>query len=492
MATSYTTPGVYIQEKNAFPNSALTVETSLPVFIGYTQKAEHNGKSLLNTPVRITSFRDYTERFGYGFTTKFSLEDTKDGIAIKGGNRIQPVPVAGTMFYLYNCIRWFFANGGSNCYICSVKTYGDKPEGFIANVQDFIGGSPSPLEQLKKEFEPTLVLAPDAVLLQDDAYTVYREILQHCGEVQSRFGIFDVGYQHENETTDDKISTFRKAIGNQHLQYGAAYYPWLHTVVTGPTEVDFHHLEQGANVLVLLPEPLVEKMVQPNDEELQSLKVSKQYHMALLAASPTYIAIMEAIRSKLNELPPSAAMAGIYTMIDMTRGVFKAPANVSVSLAARAMVKVSHEQQDSLNVDAIEGKSINVIREFPSLGLLVWGARTLDGNSQDWRYINVRRTMMMIEQSVKLAVRSYVFEPNDANTWATVKSMLSNFLYNLWKQGSLAGSTPEDAFSVQVGLGSTMTPEDILEGIMRITLLLAVVRPAEFIIVTLEQQQQQS
>jgi len=116
----------------------------------------------------------------------------------------------------------------------------------------------------------------------------------------------------------------------------------------------------------------------------------------------------------------------------------------------------------------------------------------LDGNSQDWRYINVRRTLIMIEQSIKLAARAYVFEPNDSNTWVTVKSMIDNFLINLWKQGALAGAAPEVAFDVQIGLGSTMTPTDILDGKMLITVKVALVRPAEFIVITFQQQMQQS
>lgn len=98
----------------------------------------------------------------------------------------------------------------------------------------------------------------------------------------------------------------------------------------------------------------------------------------------------------------------------------------------------------------------------------------------------------MIEQSLKLATRAYVFEPNDAGTWVTITSMMNNFLYNLWKQGALAGAAPEQAYDVQLGLGSTMTPSDILDGVMRITVKVAIVRPAEFIVITFQQQQQQS
>ena len=155
-------------------------------------------------------------------------------------------------------------------------------------------------------------------------------------------------------------------------------------------------------------------------------------------------------------------------------------------------IKISHHEQEDLNVGALSGKSVNAIRTFPGVGTLVWGGRTLDGNSLDWRYINVRRTMIMFEQSIKHALQAYTFEPNDANTWVRVKSMIENFLTDKWKQGALAGAAPSDAFDVQVGLGMTMTSLDILEGKMLVTVKLAVVRPAEFIVVTFEQQMTKS
>ena len=140
----------------------------------------------------------------------------------------------------------------------------------------------------------------------------------------------------------------------------------------------------------------------------------------------------------------------------------------------------------------IGGKAVNAIRSFPGKGVLVWGARTLDGNSQDWRYISVRRTVIFIEQSIKYAAEPYVFEPNTAATWSNMKALIVNFLTNVWQMGALAGATAEDAFSVDVGLGSTMTPVDILDGYMRISVKIAVTRPAEFIVITFEQKMQEA
>ena len=115
----------------------------------------------------------------------------------------------------------------------------------------------------------------------------------------------------------------------------------------------------------------------------------------------------------------------------------------------------------------MNGKAVNAIRSFPGEGIKVWGARTMDGNSLDWRYINVRRTMIFLEESIKNAARAYVFEPNVVNTWVNMRSMIDGFLRGVWKRGGLAGTSPEDAYSIHIGLGDTMTPEDILEGILR-------------------------
>lgn len=191
-------------------------------------------------------------------------------------------------------------------------------------------------------------------------------------------------------------------------------------------------------------------------------------------------------------LPPSSAIAGVYARVDGTRGVWKAPANVSVVSVLGPSRQITHEENGRLNVDPNSGKSINVIRSFVGKGTLVWGARTLAGNDNEWRYINVRRLFITIEESVQKATAFAVFEPNDASTWLKVKAMIDNFLFGLWQQGALAGPTPESSFFVNVGLGKTMTNQDILEGRMIVEIGIAAVRPAEFIILRFSHKLQEA
>jgi phage tail sheath protein FI len=195
-----------------------------------------------------------------------------------------------------------------------------------------------------------------------------------------------------------------------------------------------------------------------------------------------YRNLITALRALTTVLPPSGAIAGIYAQIDNDRGVFKAPANVSINRAIGLTEAIQQSEQDVLNMDPISGKSINAIRSFTGRGILVWGARTLAGNDNEWRYVNVRRFFNFAEESIKKATEPFVFEPNDANTWAKIRSMITNFLTIQWRDGALQGAKPAQAFFVKVGLGETMTALDILEGRLIIEIGMAVVRPAEFII----------
>ena len=205
-----------------------------------------------------------------------------------------------------------------------------------------------------------------------------------------------------------------------------------------------------------------------------------------------YNFVKSALKEHFVVLPPSGAVAGIYAATDSNRGVWKAPANVSLANVIEPVIKLDNARQDDLNVDATTGKSINAIRAFMGKGTLVWGARTLAGNDNEWRYIPVRRFFSVVEESVKKSTYWAVFEPNDANTWVKVRGSIENYLTQKWREGALAGATPKEAFFVKCGLGITMTAIDILEGRMNVEIGMAVVRPAEFIILKFSHKLQTS
>lgn len=500
------TPGVYILEQNAFPNSVVEAPTAIPAFVGITEKAMNGADSLIDKPWKISSMTDFNKYFGGAPQPSFGLSvenvaatDAKDYLycsTTTEESMALKVKMPETLFTLYYNMVIFFANGGSTCYIVSVGTY-EQNEPIN---KDKVGVA---LTALTKEQEVTMMVIPEAVNV-DDCKDIQQLAIKHCGEMKNRFAIFDVEpKQADNETLSAQILNFQTNIGSNYLSYGAVYYPWLNTSVLSDKDIDggivsWDYLAEAPNL-----EPFFENAALPTyfTTCFNEIKVAKtpaellflknNLHNVLLQNWADYKLLVGKIKDKLNRLPPSATIAGIYTMVDNTRGVWKAPANVSVNYVNSPTETIDNNIQGDLNMP-MNGKAVNAIRTFIREGIKVWGARTLDGNSQDWRYVNVRRTMLYLEESVKNASKAYVFEPNESNTWVSIKSMIDNFLRSVWKRGGLAGSTPEEAFEVHVGLGDTMTSNDILDGIMRITVLVAITRPTEFIEITFQQQVQKS
>jgi len=495
------TPGVYIVEKSAFPNSVVEVATAVPAFIGHTEKAVNGNKSLLNKPWRITSMAEFHTCFGGAPDAEFSINEAAESPDFVFNKKGYSLKQEKGKYILYYSMLMFYANGGGPCYIVSVGDYTTdiNPDLMTAGIGELI-----------REQEPTMVVIPETTLLPDadTCANVQIAMLNHCGsKMKNRVAILDIyeGYKDRKDPSGDKVLEFRNKIGTSFLDFGAAYYPWINTSIIQDKDLSYLNISnkdvlQGILKDELIPEgkemdetrkadiqAKIDEVVKDDLPDVEKSLLNK----TLATISPTFNSIIRGMKDKLNMMPPGSAMAGIYTMVDNTRGVWKAPANVSMSTVVSPTVNITNDDQEELNVP-LNGKSINAIRTFIGEGTLVWGARTLDGNSLDWRYINVRRTMIMLEESIKIASKAYVFEPNVANTWVTIKSMISNFLTGIWKRGGLAGASPDDAFSVHVGLGETMTAEDILEGIMRITVLVAVTRPAEFIEITFQQQMQKS
>jgi uncharacterized protein len=213
----------------------------------------------------------------------------------------------------------------------------------------------------------------------------------------------------------------------------------------------------------------------------------KQLTSALVATVPGFQNLLTAVAATQGVLPTSGAIAGVWATNDASRGVWNAPANVGIATMVMPKLPIAGDDQDDLNVP-VQGLAVNAIRTFQGRGSLIWGARTLDSLSNDWRYIQVRRTMIYVEQSVKQALDAMVFRPNTAQTWVTVVSMIESFLHGLWAAGGLMGSSPAQAYNVVAGLGSTMTPDDVLNGVMRVQVTLQMVHPAEFIELTFKQQ----
>lgn len=451
----YKTPGVYIEEIPKLPPSIASVETAIPAFIGYTEKAQLKQPGDLKLkPKRISSMLEYEQYFGGPLpetTIEITIDTTQTGKVDVQGKVGTP-----SKYLMYYTMQMFFTNGGGPCYIVSV---GDYSGGGVIIDADLKDG----LDEVAKENEVTLILFPDGLNITDSGnyYALVKEALDQCAELKDRFTVFDVWMS--TDMAVDNIKALRDFDFGpiDTMKYAAVYYPRIYT------RIDY----------VYTQESLV-KIIGKGDATLTgSLEELKSKNNAF------YFMAKNAITNIEMMLPASGAVVGKYAEVDNTRGVWKAPANIGIDYAIRPELTVTHKQQAELNVDTLAGKSINVIRSFPGRGpAIIWGARTLAGNDNEWRYIPVRRFFNMVEESIKNATEQFVFEPNDRNTWVRVKSMIQNYLSQQWKAGALMGANTQEAFFVHVGLGETMTELDIWEGRMIVEIGMAVVRPAEFII----------
>jgi len=460
MATAYKTPGVFIEEIPRFPPSIAPVETAIPAFIGYTQKADDvTAGDLHLKPTRISSLIEYERLFGVA-QKENAVEVT---ITVLPDASIKSTATLAenkrSKHIMYYALQMFFANGGGPCYIVSVNSYKAAVGDPLVETELSAG-----LDAIRKEDEPTLIVFPEAQSLSiADFKTLHDAALKQCDDLKDRFVIMDVhgGAISMSDPAANlltAVGSFRSnGIGTNNLKYGAAYAPNLETGVDAAFDESATNVAINGNAAVKLSDlPATD---------------SQAYELAKAA-----------VRDMSLKLPPSAAMAGIYASVDNSRGVWKAPANISVNGVVAPTIQFTNVEQDQLNVDPVAGKSVNAVRPFIGKGTLVWGARTLAGNDSEWRYINVRRLFIFIEESVKKATEQFVFDANDANTWVKVQGMIENFLTTLWRQGALQGVKPEHAFYVAVGLGKTMTALDILEGRLIVEVGIAAVRPAEFII----------
>lgn len=463
--SSYKTPGVYIKEIQTLPASIVPVNTAVPVFIGATEFAKDiNGTALAAyTPYKVKSLNEFEKCFGAPpvVNLEVSVNDTvSGGTVVKREILVENLSSAPLKHcYLHQQVQMYFANGGGPCYILSIKAFS---AGSVTSSSYTSTALTNILNALKKEDEPTLIYVTDppvdgSVNIDLASYgTFLNSLKEHASIMMDRFVVMDV-FSDSSANVD---TDFRDNINTSFLSYGAAYFPAVKARVTR------RYLQGGVNVTFNENGAIVSG---PTALSIVSDNVIKNQVITAIASAPV-------------ELGPCGAVLGVYCVTDRTRGVWKAPANVSLNNVLGPAITITNDDQEGLNVDPLAGKSVNAIRKFTGKGTLIWGSRTLAGNDNEWRYVPVRRLFIMAEESIGKAMNAVVFEPNDANTWGRVKGMIENFLTGLWRDGALAGAKPQDAFFVNVGLGTTMTPFDILEGNLIIEVGMAAVRPAEFIV----------
>jgi len=517
---SYLTPGVYIEE---IPSGARPIEgvpTSVTAFVGRPFRGP------ANEPIRIGSWDDYVAQFADP-TSGTGVSPTTDG----SGNPTDHMALA---------VRAFYQNGGQAAYVCRVVDADTTPVAASTTLGNGSG------DVLTVTASSVGAWADDLHILIEHGATT-DEFSLTVGTRENNTGPFEAlhGETFEGLTIDPTDDTFFEKVINGGsnliqvtLEAGASGRPdetlpngtQLNTDTAGssgtPDAADYTSFynttlrkyrdfsimvlpgEQWANdgsgndfisntvtfcethgrsVLIVDPPdtPELDTPVEVTTMSLPTSTYTALYYPWVTIRNPLYDPDRNPTAPSTINIPPSSIAAGLWTQTDGKRGVWKAPAGVEARInAAGLQYNVEDLEQSVLNP-----LGVNCIRHRAGYGRVVWGARTLATKaSPEWRYVPVRRTAIYIEQSIYNGIQWAVFEPNADPLWSSLRTNIGSFMNSLFRAGAFQGTTANDAYFVRCGLGDTMTQGDIDRGQVIIVVGFAPLKPAEFVILRIQQK----
>jgi phage tail sheath protein FI len=511
MSPTYLSPGVYIEEVDRGTKPIEAVGTAVAAFVGYSERADDDGASLLGKPTLVTNWSQYVKKFG-GF--------------IKGA-------------YMPDSVYGYFNNGGGNCYIVSVKTLGvasGDGAGGKAAAGVLGSGGEKPTDVLKITAKSAggtgnniaVTAKPDpAAEGKDQTFSLNVTVGGKAAES------FDGLTFKKGENSVETVSQKSKLINVEVLAKGAAAVVPAGTINLAGGEVtsksvsivdyqgslnertglgglealddvtmlvapdlmtDFKEGKLDAKGLQGIQSALIDYCEKVrycfaildtppnlNPQQAKEWRLQVNYDSTRAALYYPWIEVLDPTApGKTKWVPPSGHMAGVYGRVDGTRGVHKAPANEIVRGALGLEVNCTKGEHDTLNPIGV-----NVIRSFPGRGIRIWGARTMSSDAS-WRYINVRRLFSMVEASIERGTQWAVFEPNDQMLWSRVRRDISAFLTIQWRNGALFGTTAEQAYYVKCD--EELNPVETRDlGMLICDIGIAPVKPAEFVIMRISQ-----
>ncbi len=492
---SYLHPGVYIEEIPSGSRPIEGVATSVTAFVGVTQRNSLNQ----NKPVLIGSMDDYLAKFGPILSSTDSM-----GLAVQA----------------------FYLNGGTTAYICPLSTdsvtatetfggfdvsaKGDGPWGNLLYIRiSNVDGTAETfdLEVGTRNSTGTFYAAEKYEGVSLDS----AEALYIVDVVDESSSLIEISF------TDTTMPTATASAGSPLLTGGQ----------TSPTASDFtsfynktlrkirdvsiivlpgqnwaadgtgndiisatrSHCEKMKNRMLILDPPEATELTDAGTVTTMSLPTSTYtvlYYPWVGMSNPLFHPDKNPAVSKTVYVAPSAIAAGMWSKIDAKRGVWKAPAGVEAQLTGAASLKY---QVDNLEQDQLNPLGINCIRKLANYGSVFWGSRSLATKADpEWRYVPVRRTAIYIEESIYNGIQWAVFEPNAHPLWSSLRANIGSFMNGLFRAGAFQGQTANDAYFVRCGLGDTMTQGDIDRGQVIVTIGFAPLKPAEFVIVRIQQK----
>ncbi|WP_406179237.1 phage tail sheath family protein [Streptomyces sp. NBC_01006] len=431
-------PGVYISEKSSGVRMIVGVGTSTPAFLGYTMVPDRETDGTA-TPPFTAEERAHPQliRGWQEFADRYSIEALRQKLAAlqqkqEAGQAPTPaerkeIRVLERCFTLAEAVYGFFANGGQSCYVV----------GFT---------------------DPTAAVSP--TLLN--------------GSAEERTGLGGL------ETVPEVTMVAVPSLWDMTAAASEAQPPPPLDLTKGKPLMDaaVAHSVAMRNRLAILDAPPGQP-VEPLKSFVDGLTSPDTEDAAFTALYYPWLQV-PGVDGTPRTVPPSGHIAGIWARTDTERGVFKAPANQNLRGTLGIPTLLTDEQHGELN-----SKGVNCLRVFPGRGLLVWGARTRS-TSRDWQYLNVRRLVSHLADSIRQSSTWAVFEPNDDRLWATLRHSTTSFLTDQWRQGALLGRTPDEAFYV-ICDNTNNTTQTIDAGKVICDIGIAPVRPAEFVHFTITQ-----
>ncbi len=503
VAVSY--PGVYIEEIPSGVRTITGVATSIAAFIGWAPKGPTDHAQL------VLSWADYYRQFG-GLDARSRLGYAVSQFFINGGQQAYIVRLA--------------ANDAASAEVTlgalklTARNPGKWAEDYAIAIKNQSGGT--------KRFRLQVVYVNPASNTQV-AVESFENLAMTSPDPQGRF-VEDVINEQSNfvtvavqgSGTTPPNDTPVPLTANEHLANGAdgaILAPSTKADTPGTFETALTPSSLSGGVYLLDHVDLFNLLCVPGEIAIATLSTLEGYcrdHRAFLIADsdpgitdftklkdgPTGITGDNAINAAfyfpwvsapdpLNEnrpdnFPPCGFVAGLYARTDATRGVWKAPAGTDASLTGVTGVAVPLNDKENGVLNPV---AVNCIRNFNVYGTVIWGARTLRGNDEigsEWKYVPVRRTALFIEESLFRALKWVVFEPNDEPLWAQIRLNVGAFMHNLFRQGAFQGKTPQEAYFVKCDKETT-TQNDINLGIVNIVVGFAPLKPAEFVIIQIQQ-----
>ncbi|MFJ5958016.1 phage tail sheath subtilisin-like domain-containing protein [Paenarthrobacter sp. NPDC092416] len=451
---NYQAPGVYVQEVPSGARAIGQVNTSIAGFVGLAP----DGEALVDELRVLDNWTQFVDQYV--------------------GNATAGTPLS-------NAVYGFFSNGGSRCYVVNIG-----PNGSLTGTAK----KPTGLTLFEAVDDISMVAAPGFATAE--AYAALQAHVEHPLR-QDRMAILDTlekvddvgaltraatsGVPDSAASSEESGTTADADSGGDHGEAGDSPAetddaddnpPSLPSASASADAPDWPDSTRPAAVASADPS------TEADEEQDLGAPQSPGGYTALYFP---WIVVIDPVSGKKVTQPPSGHIAGVWARVDATRGVHKAPANEPIQGAIDLVRRVSRGEQEVLNP-----AGVNCIRYFPGEGIRIWGARTKAPEASEYRYVNVRRLTNMIKESVADGTRWVVFEPNDHTLWKSIRRDIGAFLTNVWRDGALLGTTPQQAFFVKCD--EETNPPEVRDAGQVVTLIgIAPVKPAEFVIFKLMQ-----